>query len=125
MLAFLLMIVIAGCGSGGSISKKIALDRAANASGVVRPERSDAKLMTWEEWKRGSGERGGRVPEPSAGHLVWVIALVGRVTHIPEQPGSQAVVVVLDAISGQPLLEIVGPGAWPVYWEKLLNRSKQ
>jgi hypothetical protein len=106
------------------MSRQEAVRKAAHAYGVIQVDRSSAKLMTWEEWRDASGQRGGPIPGPSSKQLVWVVAISGRIrvagSKVPEQPG---VVVILDGVSGKIVMETTGPVPWPSYWDGLPDRA--
>ena|SRR6266849_4710116 len=111
-------ILLAGCIRTGPLSRKSALSTAAHAPGVVRVERSSAKLMTWQEWQAGSGNLGGPIPGPAPSQSVWVVALSGTFL-LPGTRSPRGMVVILDALSGNVIMETTGPSDWPAYWDSL------
>jgi len=117
-LLLLATILLAGCIRTGPLSRKSALSTAAHAPGVVRVERSSAKLMTWQEWQTGSGNVGGPIPGPAPSQSVWVFALSGTF-RLPGTGSPRGMVVLLDALSGNVIMETTGPSDWPAYWDSL------
>jgi hypothetical protein len=117
-LFLLASILLAGCIRTGPLSRKSALSTAAHAPGVVRVERSSAKLMTWQEWQTGSGNLGGPIPGPAPSQSVWVVALKGTFL-LPRTGSPRGMVVILDALSGNVIMETTGSSDWPPYWDSL------
>jgi hypothetical protein len=116
-LLVLASILLTGCIRTGPLSRKSALSTAAHAPGVVRVERSSAKLMTWQEWQMGSGNLGGPIPGPAPSQSVWVVAVSGTV--LLGATASRGVVVILDPLTGNVIMETTGPSDWPTYWDSL------
>jgi hypothetical protein len=112
--------ILSGCvwNSASPLSRESALKSAAHAPGVVRVARSSAKLMTWQAWQVGSGNRGTALPGPASTQSVWVVALSGTFL-TPGRTGPRYMVVVLDDETGNLILETTGSSDWPSYWDSL------
>ncbi len=111
--------LIAACMPGAQIPRAEAETTAAQSYTSMRHvDQRSGKLMTWAEWKgiglAGHGDPGLNV---RADQLVWVVALHDR--EVPD-----AVVIVLDAVSGSQIMVSTGPWRWPPYWDQVPDRAR-
>lgn len=115
-VALVTLLVSAGCGP--LRSKDAAVSAAESSVGATHVNRVDGKEMTWDDWQRRSGNRGGPTPSPMGETKVWVVALQGDFSKLgPHRPA--AAVVILDANTGKMILAETGDWNWPPFWGQL------
>lgn len=109
------LLLVTACGP--LKSKTAAISAAENAVGAVQVKRADAKEMTWADWQQRSGNRGGPLPAPVGSTKVWVVAVEGRITKLGRN--LPAIVVILNALTGDMILATYDGDSWPSYWDSL------
>ena len=116
----------------GPFSRSQAITNASRTTGVHSVTRSDAKLMTWGDFKTTAAWVTPGVccfTAPPSSQRVWVVALVGDIWLANDPNLRQRSTVVVLSASGDviafdsPDFTLGWPDDWPPYWDRLPDLS--